>query len=112
MGNDEGQKWIERYLANTLTKEYQINISPAQIISYKEIMSEIKLCPSVALQYLQLCKTDDARFETIHMYYNTQYKNYNFKLPEKIFLGFIRHFKTFFTNISSLTRCHSKSKIV
>ena len=61
MGNDEGEKWIERYLANTLTKEYQITIPQSQQIYYKEIMSEIKLCPSVALQYLQLCKTDDAR---------------------------------------------------
>ena len=62
MNNDsEGTRWIHRYLANTIRKTYQCTLPSSQKVEYVEEMSEIKLCPSCAVQYIQLCKADDAR---------------------------------------------------
>lgn len=61
---DEGSRWLHRYLANTIKKTYDFTLPSSQKISYAEEMSEIKLCPSCAVQYIQLCKADDARFHS------------------------------------------------
>lgn len=39
-------------------------------------MAEVKLCPLVAVQYIQLCKVDDARFHSVFQDINRQYDRF------------------------------------
>ena len=56
-----GSLWLQRYLTNGITKKYQFKSSSNIEICYEEVMSEVKLCTSAAVLYIQLCKADDAR---------------------------------------------------
>ena len=96
---DEGLRWLSVYLANTITKTYECVLPSNQHVNYREEMSEIKLCPAAAVQFIQLCKTDDAR-QRWH-----KYKFSHFFICESVFVprvDSIRPFKTCSPSTASL----------
>ena len=63
-GSDEAQQrltWLEEQTVNKLQKHFKVRKNNEILASYSEEMSELKCCPLLAVQYIQLCKVDDAR---------------------------------------------------
>ena len=63
-GGDEAQQrlnWLSEQTINPLQKHFEVRKKNVSIASYSEKMSELKCCPLIAVQYIQLCKVDDAR---------------------------------------------------
>lgn len=68
-GSDEAQQrlnWLSEQTVNVLQKHYELRKNNVSVASYSEEMSELKSCPLLAVQYIQLCKVDDARSVTVH----------------------------------------------
>jgi hypothetical protein len=66
-GSDEAQQrlnWLSEQTINPLQKHFEVRKNNVSIASYSEKMSELKCCPLIAVQYIQLCKVDDARYAT------------------------------------------------
>ncbi|CAG5098310.1 Oidioi.mRNA.OKI2018_I69.XSR.g15552.t1.cds [Oikopleura dioica] len=78
-GSDEAQQrltWLEEQTINKLQKHFKVRKNNEILASYSEEMSELKCCPLLAVQYIQLCKVDDARFHSIFQDVNGNYDHF------------------------------------